>query len=117
VPAQLGDAVVVERAHRRLLERADDALRLAVRPRVVRLGEPVLDAEGAAHRAERVVAAVVDAAAARIAELNPVVRQHGVDAVRHRAGKHLEERGRDERGRAAVHPSERHLRGAVDRDE
>jgi hypothetical protein len=84
---------------------------------VVRLREPVLDAERAAHPAEGVVAAVVEAAATRVPELNAVVHQHGVDAVRHCPGEHLEERRGYEARRATVHAGEAHLARAVHRHE
>ena len=88
---QLVHAVVVERAYGGLLERPHQALGLPVGPGVVGLREPVLDAEAAAHAGEGMVLhSGTDASPAGIAELDAVVGQHGVDAVRDHAGEHLE---------------------------
>jgi hypothetical protein len=92
------------------------ALGLPVRPRVVGLREPVLDAQQAAHAVER-VQPPADPVPPRLGELDPVVREHSVNAVRERLREHLEERRGDEPGRSPVDASESEFGGAVHRDE
>jgi hypothetical protein len=56
MPAQLADAVVVERADGGVLQHADHAFRLTVASRVIRLREAVLDTEQSARALDRVAA-------------------------------------------------------------
>ena len=100
------------------LDRAVHALGLSVGPRVVRLGEPVLDAVLAADALEDVAAAVAVGHAASVPGLlgegHAVVGQHRVNPIRERRhdiaqeGGSIELRGRLEEGDVGE------LRDAVD---
>ncbi len=57
------------------------------------------------------------AARARVGEVRPVIREHGVDPVGHHRDQAAEEVGRDAPGRPLVQLREGELAGAVDGDE
>jgi hypothetical protein len=130
--AQLVVADVVVAAHGRVLECAVHPLDLTIRPRVIRLGQPVLDAVLATGMVEG-----MDAPDARLAaggpegvdgglglgvlgegqgvgELGAVVGQHGVDAVGHGVHEGVQEVGRDPARGLLVQPGEGELARAVD---
>ena len=84
--------VLVEPLDRGVLDRAVDPLDLAVCPRMVRLGQPVLDAVRFADHVEAHRPGIDGVPVARlICELDPVIGQNRVDLVRHSLRHVLEE--------------------------
>lgn len=82
--AQLVMAVVVEPFHSRVLDRAIHPLDLAVGPRVVGLGQSVLDAVGLADHVEAHRPGIDGVAVPRLlGELDAIVGQYGVDLIGH----------------------------------
>ena len=81
---QLLVAVVVEAFDGRFLDGAVHPLHLSVGPRVVRLGEPVLDIVGLADHVEAHLARPSGVSVARLlGELDAVVGEDRVDAIGH----------------------------------
>ena len=92
--AQLIVAVVVEALDGGFLDRAVHPLDLAVGPRMVDLGEAMLDAMGVAAHGEHVghgSRCGPVGVAGREAELDAVVDKHGVDAIGHGGDQGIEE--------------------------
>jgi hypothetical protein len=112
-----------------LLDCAVHALDLAVGPRVLGLGQPVINVgQGAGVlegvRAERLLAFehVPDLGrapgfAARIGEVGAVVGQHGVDPVGHGLDEDIQEVGGEPRSGFGMQLGEGELGGSVDGDE
>ena len=73
--------IVVETFDGRVLDGPVHAFHLAVRPRVIDLGEPVLDPVLVADPIEDVVERIF--VAGMVCELDTVVRKDRVDGVRH----------------------------------
>ena len=120
MPAELIVAVVVEALDGGIFDGAVHALHLSVRPRMVDLGEPVLDAVLVASHVEHVghVSRCRPVGVARRkAELDAVVGEHGVDLIRHRLDQSDEEGGRGDAGCLLNQLNEGELGGAVDCDE
>ena len=84
VRPKLAVAVVMEAFDGRLLDGPVHALDLTVGPRVVRFGEPMLDVVGLADHVEAHLTRPGGVAVAGLlGELDAVVGQDGVDAIRH----------------------------------
>ena len=93
VSAQLVVVVVVEAFDGGVLDGSVHPLHLPIRPRMIDLGEPVLDAVLVTDPIEDVVKRVFMAGV--VCELNAVVRQHRVDGVRHSGDEIAEKLGGD----------------------
>jgi hypothetical protein len=120
VSLQLLMVVVVITLHGRFLESAVHSLDLAVCPRMVRFGEPMLNAVFVAGTVEGVATPYrsrLGAVARQIGELDAVVGKDGVDLVGNGIDQSLQEAHRHRRRCAAVELGESELRGSVDRDE
>lgn len=113
--AQLVVPLVVVALDGGLFEGAVHALDLAIGPRVVHLGQPVLDAMLVAHAVEDILA-VVDVARA-VGELDGIVGQHRMDAKGHGLGQVALELGRLHLACAFDQAGHGELAGAVDGDE
>ena len=88
---------------------------LAVGPRVVRLGEPVLDAVLRTDTAEDMADPAQRTALVPLNELHPIVGEDGVDPIGHRLDQHTQERCRGELRRPPIDTGEHQLRGAIHR--
>ena len=85
VISQLVMAVVVVALNRSFLKGAVHALHLAIGPGMIRFSEPVLDTMAAAHSIEGMTAKASGwsfSVPGKIGELDAVVGEHGVDAIR-----------------------------------
>ncbi len=117
---QLVMGLVVEALHGRLFERAVHPLDLAVGPRMVWLGEPVLDVMGAADLIEAVDAvhrAGAGAVLGQLGELDAVVGQHRVEIVGTGGDQRLKEGACGGPVGLGVQLSKDELARAVDGDE
>jgi hypothetical protein len=75
---------VVEALHRRLVNREVHPLDLAVGPRLVGLGQPVLDSVGFADHVEARWTGIDGVAVpGPLGKLDAIVNQYGVDPIRH----------------------------------
>ncbi len=81
-----------------LLERAHHALNLAIGPRMVRLGETMLDTISSAKPTEGMGRPVAARLAGGVGERMAVVREDRVDTVGHRLEERLKERNRGKGG-------------------
>ena len=93
VPAQLIVVVIVEALDGGVFDGPVHPFHLAIRPRMVDLGEPVLDAVLVADAIEDVVKRLF--VAGMVGELDAVVRQHGVNGVGHSGNQVAQELSRD----------------------
>jgi len=84
LPQRLVTLVMIP-LHRRLLDRTIHPFHLPIRPRMVQLRQPVLDAVGSTHAVKGMPEGVSITLAMR--ELNAVIRQNSMDMIRH----HLDE--------------------------
>ena len=90
--AKLVVAVVVVALDGRVLDRPVHPPDLTIRPRMVRLGQPMLNPVGLANHVEPHWPRDVGVPISRLlGELDPVVRQDRVDLVRHGVQKQLQE--------------------------
>lgn len=112
--SQVVDRGVVEGAHGRVLDGANHPFGLPNGPRVIRLGEPVLNMVFGADPSEDVGAGATFSSFVLADELNAVIGQHRVDLVEYRHEQRLEETRRDQLRRLPVDPGEDQLGCAVD---
>ena len=116
--AQLVVAFVVEAFDGRLLDCAVHPLDLSVGPRVVGLREPMLDVVGLADHVEAHLTRPGGVAVAMLlGELKAIVRQDGVNAVRHGSQQVFEELPRCAPVSLVDKCGDRELAGTVDADE
>src|SRR3546814_10836202 len=94
---QVVERGVVEGANGRVLDRADHSFGLAVGPRMIRLGEPVLDAALGADPPEDMRDEAVLRPLIVLDELNAIVGQHRVDLVGNGIEESLEKAGSEDR--------------------
>ena len=122
-------ALVVEPLDGGILDGAVHALDLAVRPRVARLGKPMLDIEFGAGELEGMTEEWLlagqhlfdvlgcPAIACRLGKVRAVVGEHGVDPVGNGCGERSEEVGRNTARGLLVQFDEGELRCSVDGNE
>lgn len=115
MPSQLIDRGVVERFDGCFLDGSHHTFGLAVGPRMIGLGQPVLDAILLADTPEDVWERQA-CAAFELGELDAVIGKHGVDFVRHRFDQGFQKAGSDQFGGSAIYASEDQLGCAVDSD-
>jgi hypothetical protein len=120
MPLKVIVAVLEEAFDGGFLDGAIHPLDLAVRPEMIWLGEPVFDATAATHAVEGMSAEACRwslAVLRQVGELDAVVGEHSVDAVRHGFDERLEEGGSGPHVRLLNDLDHRELGGAVDGDE
>ena len=118
--AQLVVAFIVVAFDGGLLQRPIHALDLPVRPRMIRLGQAMLDAVFAATHVEHVRHASrrrTVAVLGEIGELNAVVGQNGVDFIRNRLDQRFKEGSRGQPVGLALELGEGNFGRAVNRHE
>ena len=108
-------AVVVIALDHRVLDRAVHPLDLTIGPRMVHLGQPVLDVVLGANAAEDVREGIGVLLA--VGELNAIIRQDDVDAVGYRQDQIAQELRRFHLAGTLDQTNEGELAGAVDRHE
>ena len=115
VSPQLGVIVIVVSLDRRLLDGSVHSFDLAVGPRVLGLGEPMLDFVLPTDAVENVLERIPVGFA--VGELDAVVGQHGVDCIWHRRQEVAQELGCSHFPSLFVEFDVSELRRAIDRHE
>ena len=90
----------------RVFDRPGHSLSLAIGPWVVGLGLTVLDTILHAYRAEDMIDEPTFCTLVMLHELDPVIREHGVDFIGYRFDQSLEEAGCHKLRRLATDPGD-----------
>jgi hypothetical protein len=116
VPTEVEDGGVKEGFDGRVFDRRNHSLSLPVGPAVVGLCL-TCSIPYYAYRAEEMIDEPTFGTLVKLHELNPVVREYGVDFIGYRFDQSLEETGCYKFRRLAIDPGDDDLRSAIDGNE